>query len=182
MNIDRIAAVLAAALVLAACTAFGPQQREVTVSAERVAQALGKRFAVDRKRESLQLGMDKPKVTLDPQAQRLRADFDLSVIHPLFARALTGRAGISGGLAYDAATLTLALREPRIETFEIDGVPPALKDTVNRLSAMLGSELLRSYPLLTLRPQDLRAGGYDYEVKNIEIMQDGIKVTLVPKP
>jgi len=184
MLVRRAAWVLAAALTLTGCAGmpFGPQPREVTFSAERVAEALGKKIGINKTMLDLfRVKVEKPKVTFDPQAQRLRANLEVSLVHPFSTRPLTGRAGISGGIAYDATTLTVVLLEPRIENLDIDGMPPALRDSVNRLRSALGSELLQSYPLFALTPQNLKLNGYDYEVKGIEVMQDAIRVMLMPK-
>jgi hypothetical protein len=178
------ACLLAVLLGLAGCAGmpFGPQPRAVTLSAEQVAEALGRRIGIDKKMlDLLQVRVEKPKVTFDQQTQRLRADLEVSLSHPFSTQPLTGRAGISGGIAYDAKSLTVALLDPRIERFEIDGAPRALKDSINRLGSALGGELLQSYPLFTLKPQDLKVGGHDYEVKGFEVLSDAIKVMLTPK-
>src|SRR5690606_20026029 len=97
------------ALLVVACARFGaPEQREVVLSPDRLNELLARRMSVDRKvLEVFHLRAGKPIAVLDPQGQRLRVDLDLSLMHPFSSRPLEGRAGISGGLAYDSGTRTV---------------------------------------------------------------------------
>jgi hypothetical protein len=166
------------AAVLAGC-ALGPEQREVVVSAARLSELLARHISVDKKvLEVFRLRTGKPTVVLDPGAQRLRVDLDVSLGHPFSSRPLDGRAAISGGLAFDAATRTVMLTEARVEKLDFDAVPAALREQVGRLGAVLGNELLDNYPLVTLEPRHLTALGQEYRVLGFDIVPEGLKVIL----
>ena len=156
----------AAAVVLAACTELGlPEQREILIPREKLNGLLARRLTLDKTLlDVLHLRTGEPAVELDPQAQRLRVALDVSLTHPFSSRPLKGQATISGGLAFDAATLTVLLTDPRIEKLEMDSVPSALRDQVSRLGAALGAELLDSYPLHELKPGELSFMGQEYRV------------------
>ncbi|MCC6532889.1 MAG: DUF1439 domain-containing protein [Burkholderiales bacterium] len=177
------AGLLLIAIALAtACTHLGLQQREVFVSADKLSEALAKRLSIERKLlDVFTVRIAQPKVTLEPGSQRLRVDFDLSLGHPFSTRPMSGRAGISGALGYDAASRSVMLLEPKVERFEIEGTPPAVRDPLGRLGAALGAELLGKYPLLTLQPRDLTAYGREYRVLGFEVLEKGIQVVLRAK-
>jgi hypothetical protein len=185
-KVKSFVAVTLASVVLsiAACTDFGaPEQREVVVSAQKLSELLGRRLSVEKKvLDVLYLRTGKPEVVLDPQSQRLRVDLDLTLTHPFSSRPLHGRAGISGGLAFDADTRTVMLTQPRIEKLDFDAVPQALRDPIGRLGAALGSELLDQYPLVTLEQRHLTALGREYRVLGFDIVPEGLKVILRARP
>lgn len=178
-----VGALACAAAMLVACAHLAPDEREFVVGAERLSELLARRLKVEKNLlDVLYVSAGKPVVTLDPASQRLRVDLDLSVKHPFSSRPLTGRSALSGGLGFDASSLTVLLTEPRLERLEIDAVPPPLREPVSRLSAALGRELLSSYPLLTLEPRQLAAQGQEYDVAGIEIVPQGLKIRLRRKP
>ena len=157
------------------------REREIVIPATRLNDALAKRFAIERKLlDVVSVKIDRPKLSLDPAAQRLRADFQLVLHHPFSSRPVTGRAGISGALGFDAASASVMLLEPKVETLEIDAVPPGLTDVFTRVGAALGAELLAKYPLVSLREKDL-APGEGYGAVRFEVLEDGVRVTLQPK-
>lgn len=172
-----------AALLLAACTGLvAPEQREVMIAREKLGELLAKRLKLDTKvLDVLHLRTGEPVVRLDPQAQRLRIELDLTLAHPFSSRPLQGRTAISGGLAFDAATLTVMLTDPRIERLDMDTVPSALREPVSRLGAVLGEELLASYPLVQLEARHLTFLGQEYRVLGFDIVADGLRVVLRAK-
>jgi hypothetical protein len=172
------------AVVLAGCAGLpvGDGPREVALSADRVAQILGGRFGGERKVLDLfDVTFAAPKVAFDESSRRLLASFDVSIRHPFSQKPFTGRAALSGGLVFDEKSMTVNLLEPRIETLDIDGVPAQFRDSVGRIGTAIGAGYLRQYPVLALKPEDLRAGGRDYTVKGIEVVRDALKVVLVPR-
>ena len=184
MSMMKWLALALAVLFMAGCAKLGaPEQREVIVSADKLSELLARRLSVDKKvLDWVQLKTGKPEVVLDPQSQRLRVELDLTLTHPFSSRPVNGRAGISGGLAFDAATRTVMLTQPRIERLDIDAVPQALRNPAERLGAALGSELLDQYPLVTLEPRQLTAFGQEYRVLGFDIAPEGLKVILRAKP
>jgi hypothetical protein len=169
-----------ATLLLSACAnLIAPEQREVVVSAEKLSEVIGKRIRIERKLlDVFEVRAGKPTIVLDPQTQRLRVELDLSLGHPFSSRPLSGRAGISGGLAFDEATRTVLLTQPRVDRLDVDAVPSALRDPVSRLGAALGSALLDQYPLVTLEPRQLTVHGQEYRVLGFDIVPEGLKVIL----
>lgn len=156
---------------------------DVVLDAERVAGLLGGRLAINRKfLDLLELNVGQPKIAFDAQTRRLRAGMDAMLRHPFSSTPLKGTATLSGGLSFDEKTMTVMLLEPRIEALDFDGVPPMLRDSMTRLASLLGAEYLKSYPIYTVKPEDLRRGGREFSIKGLEIVGDSLKVVLAPKP
>jgi len=170
--------VLCMALV-AGCAQLPLQQREVIVPVEKLNEALSRRLANEKKiLEIFSLKLGQPKLVTEPGAQRLRADFGITLTHPFSSRPVTGRTSISGALGFDAAARSVMLLEPRIESVDLDAVPSTLRDVTSRLAAALGRELLGNYPLVTVQQKDLSAFGRDYRVAGFEVVEEGVRVIL----
>jgi hypothetical protein len=170
--------------LLAGCTSLlAPDQREIVVSERKLTEMLDRRISVDKNFfDVLKVKTSNPTVTLDPQTQRLRVDLDLRVGHPFSSQPLTGRTGISGGLAFDPATRTVLLTEPRVERLELEAVPSGLRDPMAMLGRALGKELLDQYPLVRLEPKHLTAHGREYRVIGFDLVPEGLRVILEAKP
>jgi len=168
-----------AVVLLAACAQLPLQQREVIVPLSRLTEALSRRIGDERKfLDVFSIRIGAPQLATDPAAQRLRADFAITLTHPFSSRPLAGRAALSGALGYDAEARSVMLVEPRIERLDLDAVPPALRDVSARLATALGRELVGSLPLVTLRDKDLTAYGRNYRVAGFELVEQGVRVTL----
>ena len=176
-------ATLLVVVLIAGCTSLlAPEERELVVSAERLSELLDRRISIDKNFfDVLQVKTSNPKVVLDPQTQRLRVDLEVRVGHPFSSRPLTGRTGISGGLAFDSQTRTVLLTEPQVEKLDLDEVPSGLRDPIAMLSRTLGRELLDKYPLVTLEPRHLTAHGREYRVIGFDIVPEGLRVLLKAK-
>ena len=96
------------------------------------------------------------------------------IVSPLLRPSpLGGRVAVSSGLLWDDAGLAVRLQDPRTEQLRIDGVTGSDAQSLERLSAAVVQEGLQGYPLLTLRPEELRFG---LKVRGITIVEDAIKV------
>ena len=169
-------------LLIAACAQLQPRERDVLIPASQLSDALAKRFSVEGKwLDIFSVKIERPKLTLDTAAQRLRTDFELAIGHPLSNRPLVGKATITGALGFDAASNGVMLVDPKIETLQLDSVPAVLTERVTRLTSVLGSDLLGRYTLTTLREKDLAAFGGNYAVVGFEIVDEGVRVKLRSK-
>jgi hypothetical protein len=169
----------ATALLVAACAHLPLQEREVIVPLSRLTEAISRRIGDERKvLEVFRVRVADPKLAADPNAQRLRADFALTLTHPFSSRPLTGRAAVSGVLGYDAESKHVVLHEPRIDRLDFDALPSALREVTARLATALGGELVGSFPLVSLRDKDLSTMGRDYRVTGFDVVEEGVRVRL----
>ena len=170
---------LLAAALLASCSHLPLQEREVIVPLSRLTEAISRRIGDERRiLEVFRVRVGDPKLAADPTAQRLRADFALTLTHPFSSRPLTGRTALSGVLGYDSEAKTVVLLEPRIDRLDLDAVPAALRDVAARLATTLGRELVGSFALVSLKEKDLSTMGRAYRVVSFEVVEEGVRVKL----
>lgn len=168
-----------AVLLIAGCAHLPLQEREVVVPIDRLTAAVSRRIGDERKvLEVFRVRIGDPKLAADPAAQRLRADFALTLTHPFSSRPLTGRAAVSGALGFEAQANQVVLLEPRIDRLDLDAVPATLREVTARLASALGRELVGSFPLVTLKDKDLSTMGRDYRVSGFEVVEEGVRVKL----
>lgn len=166
-------------MLIAGCAHLPLQEREVDVPLDRLTAAISRRIGDERRvLEVFRVRIDDPKLAADPAAQRLRADFALTLTHPFSSRPLTGRAAVSGALGYEAQTNQVVLLEPRIDRLDLDAVPAALREITARLASTLSRELVGSFPLISLKERDLSTMGRDYRVAGFEVVEAGVRVKL----
>lgn len=168
-----------AVMLIAACAHLPLQEREVLVPLDRLTAAISSRIGDERRvLEVFRVRIADPKLAADPAAQRLRADFSLTLTHPFSSRPLTGRAAVSGSLGYESKTNEVVLLEPRIDRLDLDAVPAALRDVTARLASTLGRELVGSFALVSLKDRDLSTLGRAYRVAGFEVVEAGLRVKL----
>jgi len=85
---------------------------------------------------------------------------------------------VSSQLRYDVPARALRLFEPRAERLELQGVTGRDAERLQRIGAIVTQELLRDYPLRVFKPEELSFGRKTYEIGDITVLDDAIKVQL----
>ena len=127
------------------------------------------------------VNLSNPLVQLDPATDRISTAMDASVSNALLGKAFKGRANVSGKLRFDAPTQTVVLIEPKLESFNVDGLSANNSNLVSAFSTMLLGEFMNELPLYTLKPDDLKVAGIQFNPKQIKVGPQGLLVTLSPK-
>lgn len=177
---SRSALALLAAFLLASCaTLLGPRQVEIPLA--RLQEALENRFPFNnRYLELLDIRVTNPRVALQPDTNRILTSLDVAVAPPFLNRAFTGDLAISGRLQFAPARNALVLAEPRMETFNIQGLDPLYANQIRRIGSLLAEQMLESVPLYTFDPEQLRHAGTRYIPSAIDARQNGLVVTFEP--
>ena len=130
MNFQRLLTVLlaaATAILVSACSTFGPRSVTVTISEAQLMAMLAEQFPVQRRVFDLfdlfDLTLDAPRLRLLPAENRLatRVDFTLGI--PSLDRNLKGAMGLNYGLRYEHADHTIRLADVKLESFDVPGLP-----------------------------------------------------------
>jgi hypothetical protein len=171
---------LIAAWLLASCaTLLGPRDVEIPLS--KLQQAVAGRFPFNnRYLELLDINVSNPRVSLQPDTNRITTSMDTSIAPPFLNRSWRGSLAISGNLKFDPSRNALVQGEPRLEQFAIDGMDPALTGQVRKIGGLLAEQLLRDAPLYTFKPEDLRYAGTPFTLSKITTRPDSLVVTFVP--
>ena len=179
LHVQRFLFVMAAILLGGCATLLGPRQVEVPI--ERLQQALASRFPFNnRMLELLDITVSNPRVSLQPETNRILTNLDASIAPPFMNRSYKGSFAISGNLRFDPSRSALVLGEPRVENLNIDGIDNRYAGQIGKIGSLLAEQVLKDMPLYTFRPEDLRYGGTSYMLSKITTRPNGLVVTFDP--
>ncbi|HEV2612482.1 MAG TPA: DUF1439 domain-containing protein [Noviherbaspirillum sp.] len=175
----RYVSVLLAILLAGCATLLGPRQVEVPLAS--LEKALASRFPFNnRLLELLDITISNPRVTLQPETNRILTNLDAVIAPPFINRSYKGSFAISGNLRFDPSRNALVLGEPRVENVNVDGLDNRYGSQIGKIGSLLAEQVLKDMPLYTFRPEDLRYGGTDYLLSKITTRPNGLVVTFDP--
>lgn len=177
-----IALVLVTAILSSCATLVPPQPREFKLSEAQLQDLVGKRFETARTYLGfLDIKLVAPRVSLQPESNRVLTAMDVSVDSPLIGKPWKGAVGISSRLRFDLASNTILLEEPRAENFKVEGVPATYADRVNKVGGWLTEQVLKGFAVYTLKPEDLRFDNVNYAPTEFKVRPGELVISLVPK-
>lgn len=167
-------------LPFAARAGFNFFTSEYTATRDELQAAIARQFPVQQRyAELFTVGLRDPQLALHPHTNRAEITARLSIESPLLrAVPVEGVASVSSALRYDAPTRTLRLDEPRAERLELQGLAGRDAERLQRIGAVVAQELLRDQPLRTFTAEELTVGRKTYEIGEISVLAEGIKVHL----
>ena len=170
----------AAALPCTAGAGFNFFLSEYTASHDELQAEIAKRFPLtQRYAEIFSVSLHDPRLGLDAAANRAAITARLAIASPLLQPSTVGGVvSISSQLRYDAPALALRLQDPRAERLELEGVTGRDAQRLQNIGAVVAQELLQGYPLRVFKPEELKVGRKTYEIGDITVGQDEIKVQL----
>lgn len=174
------ASLLAATWPTHALAGFNFFTSEYTASRDDLQAQIGRRFPVQQRYlELFTVGLRDPQLALDAAGNRVAITAVLSIASPLLRPSTTeGIVSVSSALRYDAAARTLRLDQPRAERLELQGLSGRDAERLQQIGAVVAQELLRDQPLKTFTAEELTVGRKTYEVGDITVQDNGIKVQL----
>jgi hypothetical protein len=171
--------IVLASLLASCATLMG--QRNVDIPIEKLQQALSEKFPFNnRYLELLDIRVTNPRVSLQPETNRITTSMDTAISPPFLKGSWTGKLAISGNLKFDASRNALVLGEPRVEQFAIDGLDPLYANRIAKVGSLLAEELFKDSTLYTFKPEDLRYAGTYFTLSKITTRPNGLVVTLDP--
>lgn len=181
--LSRTIAAILVTLMLAACAAIAPPPpREFKLSQTQLQELVGKPFETAQTYLGLlDIKLAAPRVTLQPETNRVLTVMDVSVDAPLIGKPWKGGASISGRLRFDQSAGAILLEDPRAESFRVEGVPAAYSDRVNKIGGWLTEQVLQGFTVYTLKPEDLRFDNVNYAPTDFKVKPGELSITLVPK-
>jgi hypothetical protein len=174
---------LAATTALVGCASLlGP--RTVDISREELLLKLGKQFPMRKTlAEIFEVEAKAPRLQLDPDTNRVAAEFDLAATDRLFGRTYQGLVGVSFGMRYEPQDRTIRLNQVTVDKVTLEGLSDSGQRQLSKLGSALAQDKLQNYPIHQFKPEDLRsADRWGYQVEDIVVTANGLSVKLVPKP
>ncbi|HYP70517.1 MAG TPA: DUF1439 domain-containing protein [Variovorax sp.] len=167
-------------LPLAARAGFNFFLSEYTASRDELQAEIVKRFPLSQRyAEIFSVSLTEPVLGLDAGANRAAITARVNIASPLMQpSSVNGVVAVSSALRYDAPALALRLQDPRAERLQLDGVVGRDAERLQRIGGAVAQELLQGYPLRTFKPEELKFGRKMYEIGDITVGQDEIKVQL----
>ncbi|MBT2323604.1 DUF1439 domain-containing protein [Variovorax paradoxus] len=164
----------------AAFAGFNFFTSEYTASREELQAQIAKHFPVQQRyAEIFTVSLRDPQLGLDAKANRAAITAVLSIASPLLRPSyVEGVVSVSSALKYDAPARALRLDQPKAERLELQGVSGRDAERLQQIGAVVAQELLRDQPLRTFTEKELTVGRKTYEIGDITVQQDGIKLEL----
>ena len=175
-----LGALLVAALPARAIAGFNFFTSEYTASRDELQAQIAKRFPLaQRYAEIFSVALRDPQLGLDARTHRASITAVLSIASPLLRPStVEGVVSVSSALRYDAASRALRLDQPKAERLELQGVTGRDAERLQQIGAVVAQELLRDQALRTFSAEELTVGRKTYEIGDITVLDDGIKVQL----
>ena len=163
----------------AALAGFNFFTSEYTASRDELQTQIARRFPVaERYAEIFTVGLRDPQLGLDARTNRAAITATLTIASPLLGAPVQGLVSVSSSLRYDAATRALRLDQPKAERLELQGLEGSDAQQLQRVGAVVAQELLQGQVLRRFTADELTVGRKTYEIGDITVQDDGIKVQL----
>ncbi len=178
-----VGATLAVALLPTSAPAlagFNFFTNEYTASRTELQAQIVKQFPVSQRyAELFNVSLRDPQLSLDVRNNRAAVTAMLSIASPLLSPSpMEGIVSVSSALKYDVATRSLRLEQPKAERLELQGVGGRDAERMQQIGALVAQELLRDQVLRSFTAEELTVGRKTYEIGDIKVVDDGIKVQL----
>jgi hypothetical protein len=153
------AGALALAGLLASCANLvGP--RRVELPQARLQAGLERRFPLhNRMLELFDVQLTHPRLTIQPETDRVALTLDVSVAPPFLRQSWSGTMALSGRLVLDASRAR----------------------DLGHAADLLVSQLVRDMPVYTFRTEDLRYAGIQFMPTSLRTEPGALVVTLEPQ-
>jgi hypothetical protein len=176
-----LAGLLAGALRPTRAAGLG-EVRTISVGAADLARALEQHFPLQlRVLELADARATRPRLRLLPEVNRLAIDVDLLLTERVLGAGASGRMAFDAGLRFDAADPAIRLTQPRVRSFQFDGLPPQLAASVTPIGRELAEQWLDALAVYRPRPEDLRSAELlGYRPGAITVLADAVRLTLEP--
>ena len=156
----------------------------ITLDEAELARRVARHFPLERRAfDLLELRVEAPQVTLQPDTNRLATELDVQAVERLSARRYRGRLALDHGLRYDEAAQAVRLADVRVHRLQFDGAPEQFQPLLERLGTLLAEQVLRDAVIYRFKPEDLdQAGRRGYKPGAVTVTARGVEITLAPLP
>jgi len=168
-------------MILLASGCAMSSDRTVSISEAQLQQKINERLAIPISLLKIfDVNLSNSTVKFDSVTGRMNTTLDTHLTSKLSDKIMAGKLGISGKLRFDAATSSIVLDDPKVESLNIDGLGGKYSESLNLMAQKLGGDLLSGLPLYTVKPEDLKVGSTQYSPKDMQITDKGLQITLSP--
>ncbi|MEP7295518.1 MAG: DUF1439 domain-containing protein [Burkholderiales bacterium] len=173
-------AALGGALPRRAWAGFNFWNSEYTATRSELQAMIATRFPLSQRyAQIITVVISDPQLGLNAAANRAAITARVSIASPLLrAGQVNGTVALSSALRYDAAVRALRLEQPKAERMELQGVSGADAERLQQIGGLVAQELLQGQVLRTFTAEELSFGRKTYEIGDITVLDDSIRVQL----
>jgi len=178
-SVFRLCLALGSAALVGACAGLiGPPR--VHFSEAELNRLLARRFPVEKRLlQTLDVTLNHPSLSLQPESNRLATSFDISAADRLFGQRWQGRLALEYALKLDPVDGSLSMAEPRVTDLRIDA---GVSAQAQRLGAVVLESMLEGLVLHRLKPEQLqRLADAGLAPGEVLVRPDGVEITTVPR-
>lgn len=171
---------LGAVLLVVGCAGL-LGERTVSISQAQLQDAFARQFPFNNHYlELFDIQLTNPRLTLDPNSQRIVSTMDASIAPPFINQSWKGSFTLSGLLRLDPSRNAVVLAEPKLDNFVMDGASGTYTKQITRIGSMVAEQFLRDMPIYTFAPNEFRYGGVNFLPTKIITGRNGLVVTFEP--
>jgi hypothetical protein len=171
---------LGAALPWPAWAGFNFWESEFTATRSELQAMIATRFPLSQRyAQIVTVGLSDPQLALSAATNRAAITARVSIASPLLGTGrVSGTVTLSSALRFDAVMRALRLDQPKAERLELQGVSGSDAERLQQIGGLVAQELLQGQILRTFTAEELRFGSKTYEIGDITVLDDGLKVQL----
>jgi hypothetical protein len=173
-------AALGATLPSLAWAGFNFWNSEYTASRAELQAMIATQFPrSQRYAEIFTVALSDPQLGLNAETNRAAITARVAIASPLLRGGqVDGTVALSSALRYDSAARALRLEQPKAERLELQGLSGGDAERLRQIGGVVAQELLQGQVLRTFTAEELSFGNKTYEIGDITVLADGIKVQL----
>lgn len=171
---------LGAALPVRTWAGFNFWDSEFTATRSELQALIASRFPLSQRyAQVVTVALSDPQLALNAATNRAAITARVSIASPLLAAGrVDGTVALSSALRFDAVARAVRLEQPKAERLELQGVVGGDAQRLQQIGGLVAQELLQGQVLRTFTAEELRFGLKTYEIGDITVLDDGIKVQL----
>lgn len=151
-------------------------QREVRLTSAQLQERVEGLFPVERRDGFVRLTFAEPRIRLG-QGERIGLQVDVTVRVPGVAR-VQGRMGADGRLAYDADRGEILFVDPRVVTFDVQGLPPAYAGGLRDVADAVARERFSEIPVVRLEQADFQQSLARLVLRSVQVRDGEVVATM----
>jgi Protein of unknown function (DUF1439) len=164
--------------LLAACLGVNDGKLTLDFSASQIQERIAPKFPVEKCPLPFTcIKLQNPKANLLGNSERLQLGFDTTVSVP--QQPVAGTSVVSAKLRFNAANGEIYLDEPRVESFALDGVPPAITALVAEHGGKLLAASLQNTAVYTFKNAQLDKLA-KMAITDVKVVDGKLRVVLDP--
>jgi hypothetical protein len=155
----------------------------VEISRDELISKLGQQFPMKNQvLELFEVSVMTPRLTMQPDNNRVLADIDISAKDRLFQKNYQGSLWLSFGLRYEPRDQTIRLQQVTIDKLTLKNLPNNYERHLTKFGAWLAEDRLQNFVVQRLTPEQLdKAEKNGMRVSDVKITPKGIGIILLPK-